>query len=203
MKFVYDDGGRSKYFRASDVGDCGVRAVANATGKDYKEVYDDLKALNKGKSCRDGTPRKVMQKYMEKIGWEWHPTMGIGTGCQVHLRADELPSGDMVLSLSGHFSCVKDGVLYDTYDCSRDGTRCVYGYWMKSTEQERVEFLENISQLTFENIIKKHLKKAFEEVAKITKTPKEKFLEQYSDKVESISEDLGETINDELLEVAM
>ena len=26
---------------------------------------------------------------------------------------------------------VKDGVLYDTYDCSRNGTRCVYGYWNK------------------------------------------------------------------------
>lgn len=32
---------------------------------------------------------------------------------------------------SKHLTCVKDRVLYDTYDCSRDGTRCVYGYWSK------------------------------------------------------------------------
>ncbi len=22
-----------------------------------------------------------------------------------------------------------DGVVHDTYDCTRNGTRCVYGYW--------------------------------------------------------------------------
>jgi len=26
---------------------------------------------------------------------------------------------------------VIDGVINDTYDCSREGTRCVYGYWEK------------------------------------------------------------------------
>jgi hypothetical protein len=26
---------------------------------------------------------------------------------------------------------VIDGVIHDTHDCSRGGTRCVYGYWRK------------------------------------------------------------------------
>ena len=39
MKWTYADGGRSKYFKAGNVRDCCVRAVANATGIDYKEVY--------------------------------------------------------------------------------------------------------------------------------------------------------------------
>ncbi len=152
MKFVFNDGGRSNYFKAENVGDCGVRAVANATGLDYKKVYDDLKALNKGKSCRDGTPRKVMAKYMEQLGWTWTPTMGIGTGCKVHLREDELPKGNLVLSLSGHFSCVRDGVLYDTYDCSRDGTRCVYGYWK---EPERKP-LFTVVRRAYECVVEDH-----------------------------------------------
>jgi hypothetical protein len=25
---------------------------------------------------------------------------------------------------------VIDGVLHDTHDCTRGGTRCVYGYWI-------------------------------------------------------------------------
>jgi len=29
---------------------------------------------------------------------------------------------------------VIDGVLHDTHDCSRDGTRCVYGYWLYSKQ---------------------------------------------------------------------
>lgn len=131
MEFVFNDGGRSKYFRATNVGDCVVRAIANATGDDYKVIYDELKALNKGKSCRNGTPKGVDRKYLINHGWKWTPTMGIGTGCKVHLNEDELPKGTLIVVVSGHLTCVKDGVLWDNHDCSRNGTRCVYGYWTK------------------------------------------------------------------------
>lgn len=143
MEFVYNDGGRSNYFKASNVGDCVTRAICNATGKDYKEVYDALNAIAKkarkskreiGKSTsRNGVHTRIAKKYIEGVlGWKWHACMGIGTGCQVHLRSDELPKeGSYILNLSRHFTCVKDGVLLDTYDCSRDGSRCVYGYWYK------------------------------------------------------------------------
>lgn len=139
MDWVYDDGGRSRYFKAEGVGDCAARAIAIATGRDYKEVYDDLNRLAKSErvgkrkrgvsSSRNGVYRQTFRKLMESYGWKWHPTMGIGTGCRVHVREDELPSGRLVLSLSGHLTAVVDGVLHDTYDCSRGGTRCVYGYF--------------------------------------------------------------------------
>jgi hypothetical protein len=141
MQFVYNDGGRSKYFTAQKVGDCGVRAICNATGKDYKEVYNAINRLAKTErtgvrkhsisNARNGVYRCTMHNYLSSIGWEWCPTMTIGSGCQVHLNERELPEGTLILNLSGHFSCVKNGVLYDTYDCSRGGTRCVYGYWRK------------------------------------------------------------------------
>lgn len=130
MEFRYDDGGRSIYFKG-DAGDCAVRAIAIASDTDYKEIYNELKAINKGKSCRDGTPNAVSKKWFKNHGWAWTPTMTIGSGCKVHLKADELPKGVLVVRLSGHLACVKDGVLYDTYDCSRAETRCVYGYWTK------------------------------------------------------------------------
>jgi hypothetical protein len=63
------------------------------------------------------------------LGWVWTPTMQIGSGCTVHLRADELPPGRLVVSVSKHLTAVIDGVIHDTHDCSRRGTRCVYGYW--------------------------------------------------------------------------
>ena len=129
MKFVYDDGGRSKYFKASNVSDCAIRAISIATQKDYKEVYNALKELNGGKSCRDGTPKKVDKKYMMSLGWKWTPCMTIGSGCKVHLAEEELPKGRLVVSVSGHLVAVIDGVIHDTYDCSREGSRCVYGYW--------------------------------------------------------------------------
>ena len=58
--------------------------------------------------------------------------MFIGQGCKVHLKKSELPAGILIVSCSKHITVVKDGILQDTYDCSRQGTRCVYGYWTKS-----------------------------------------------------------------------
>ena len=42
-------------------------------------------------------------------------------------------SGEMFLELSrsDEIAAFVDGVLHDTYDSSRDGTRCVYGYYSK------------------------------------------------------------------------
>jgi len=57
--------------------------------------------------------------------------MAIGQGCKVHLRAEELPPGRLVVQVSKHVTAVIDGVIYDTHDCSRGGTRCVYGLWRK------------------------------------------------------------------------
>jgi hypothetical protein len=63
--------------------------------------------------------------------------MKIGTGCKVHLKDGEIPSyGRLVLSLSKHYSCVIDGVIHDTHDPSRDGDRCVYGYWEYKSQSD-------------------------------------------------------------------
>jgi hypothetical protein len=60
--------------------------------------------------------------------------MGIGTGCRVHLRAGELPGGRIITRLTGHLAAVIDGVVHDTEDPGRAGTRCVYGYWVPGQE---------------------------------------------------------------------
>jgi len=134
VDWVYDDGGRSKYFKG-ETGDCVCRAIAIATEQDYKQTYRDLAELNKKrygkKSARNGVHRDDIKQYLASLGWIWKPTMGIGTGCRVHLRKDELPSGRIVCSLSRHIVAVVDGVVHDTYDSTRDGERCVYGYWYK------------------------------------------------------------------------
>ena len=158
MKFVYNDGGRSQYFKGQ-TRDCVTRAIANATGMDYLEVYNGINAeANKERaskrkrtksSARNGVYTATAKRYIENVlGWVWVPCMGIGTGCQVHLRASELPErGSYILNLSGHFACWKDGELYDTYDCSRNGTRCVYGYWRAPTHAEKEMHDETLAQL--------------------------------------------------------
>lgn len=129
MKIRYDDGGRSKYFTASKVGDCVTRAVAIATGRDYKEVYNEIAKLV-GYTPRNGVLTKDTKKVMAHFGGVWHSCMSIGTGCKVHLADGEIPmQGRIVCSVSKHIVAVIDGVIHDTFDASRNGTRCVYGYW--------------------------------------------------------------------------
>ena len=139
MKFQFNDGGRKAAGYKGNTGDCVVRSVAIATGLPYQQIYDAVNnaALSertgkrkRGRSnARTGVYKTTIKRLMESLGWKWTPTMQIGSGCTVHLRADELPSGRLVVNVSKHITAVIDGVIHDTHDCSRRGTRCVYGYW--------------------------------------------------------------------------
>jgi hypothetical protein len=142
IRFIEDDGGRIAAGFKGKAGDCVCRAVSVASGRSYAEVYRELaqgnsaqrasKRTSKRAASAGGgvnTGRKWFKDYMTRIGFRWVPTMAIGSGCKVHLRSDELPPGRLVVMLSRHAAAVLDGVLHDTHDSSRDGTRCVYGYY--------------------------------------------------------------------------
>ena len=137
MNWVHDDGGRLEAGFRGETRDCVCRAVAIAVERPYKEVYDLINELAKSErrekksSARTGVYKKTIRKLMKHYGWTWTPTMFVGQGCKMHMREDELPKGRIVVDLSRHSAAVIDGVLHDTYDCSRDGTRCVYGYYSK------------------------------------------------------------------------
>lgn len=144
MTWTHNDGGREAAGYKGTTGDCVCRSIAIATERSYQEIYDLIIEFGKkerrskrrnGKSHpRTGVHRPTMRKIMAHLGWEWVPTMRVGQGCKVHLRADELPKGRLVVSLSKHETAMVDGVVHDIYDPSRDGTRCVYGYFKKIDE---------------------------------------------------------------------
>ena len=144
MKHVINDGGREAAGRKGDADDCVARSICIAMQRPYAEVYAELADImarmpktrrrNKSagqRSARNGvyTKSTLFKAYMARLGWSWVPTMQIGAGCTVHLKAGELPPGRLVVAVSKHYTAVIDGELHDTYDCSRGGTRCVYGYW--------------------------------------------------------------------------
>lgn len=49
IRFIYSDGGRTEAGFKGSAGDCVCRAIAIATAKPYREVYDQLNAL-----CKQG-----------------------------------------------------------------------------------------------------------------------------------------------------
>ena len=142
MEWKHDDGGRLAAGFKGQTGDCAARAVAIATGMPYREAYDlcnryaaeerPSKRRRGHSNARTGMHSATMRKLLADLGWRWVPTMGIGTGATVHLDAEELPAGRLIVRVSRHFAAVIDGVLHDIHDCSRETTRCVYGYWVKS-----------------------------------------------------------------------
>lgn len=141
-RVVETDGGRSAAGYRGSARDCVCRAISVAAQLPYQQVYDRLNELaskhergrgrrKKKSNARDGVFRATSDRLLRELGWVWTPTMSIGSGCQVHLRADELPPGRLVVKVSRHLVAVIDGVIHDTHDPSRGGSRCVYGYWSR------------------------------------------------------------------------
>ena len=165
MKYIYNDGGRKAAGFKGSAGDCVCRAITIVSGRPYDEVYKALahgsgnERMSKGRTARNGihVRRKWFKDYMRSLGFVWVPTMGIGTGCRVHLNENELPLGRLVVAVSKHYTAVIDGVIHDTHDPTDRGVtiypagclinipkgarrlangsyayspeRCVYGYW--------------------------------------------------------------------------
>jgi hypothetical protein len=139
MNWVYDDGGRKAAGYQGKAGDCVTRSIAIASGLPYAQVYallndharDERPAGGRRSSARNGVFRKTYQRVLESLGWRWVSTMAIGSGVRVHLKADELPPGRVIVRCSKHITAVIEGVIHDTHDPSRRATRCVYGYFIK------------------------------------------------------------------------
>jgi hypothetical protein len=146
QQFIYNDGGRKNAGYRGSTGDCVTRAIAIASERPYKEVYDRLalgnatqrqskyhKAKDKVKTASMGinVTRQWFKDYMKELGFTWVATMQIGSGCKVHLKADELPMGRLIVNVSKHMTTMIDGVIHDIYNPDRNGTRCVYGYFIK------------------------------------------------------------------------
>lgn len=129
--------------------DCVVRAIATAYGEPYDKIRAELEGLIDGLAARRQTKKMVnirhraarginkngihpliYKTYLENRGAKWVPMMHIGSGCQMHLREGEIPSdGTVILRVSKHLVTAIDGKLYDNHDPTRNGKRCVYGYW--------------------------------------------------------------------------
>lgn len=137
--WVFDDGGRAAAGYKGQTGDCATRAIAIVTGLDYQQVYDAIIEQAKAERPstrrhrshpRTGVHKELLRRWLPTLGFEWYSTMSIGSGTTVHLRADELPtSGRLVVACSKHYVAVIDGVIHDTHDPSREGTRAVYGFY--------------------------------------------------------------------------
>lgn len=126
--YTYDDGGRVAAGMKSQ-SDCGIRAIAIAIGMEYHAARKFIRAFAKaGKQgngqISNGIYKEDMNAALESIGWVWCSAPKF-EGRKA--RYSDIP-GTAILRMARHYSIVKDGVLYDSWDSSH---KMVYGYWAK------------------------------------------------------------------------
>lgn len=99
-----------------NVGDCVIRAICKATGKDWYTVYIELSI--QGFMMADwGDSNAVWGAYLLAAGY--HRQMIPDTCPMCYTIADfgrDHPEGTFIAATGKHVVCVEDGVLYDSWD---------------------------------------------------------------------------------------
>lgn len=114
-----------------NVGDCTVRAIAKATGRDWGETYLAL-CVQGYIDCDMPSANSVWGNYLRGLGYRRHIIPDTCPNCYtVADFAREHPVGVYIVALSGHVVCVEDGMIWDSWDSS--GGVPLY-YWVKENE---------------------------------------------------------------------
>ena len=104
-----------RFFNANAVGrfsnDCTVRALSCATGKSWDEVYEKMSALAQyqGTMMDD---RDFIRGYLD-LKYERVPYMEASVGKVAEEYCDYI----MLITMEGHITCAKYGIIYDSFDC--------------------------------------------------------------------------------------
>ena len=119
--------------RMTGVGDCAVRAISKALGISWEEAYAKL-ALN-GFLMGDVISSDVV--WGSVLRQEGFKREVVPNTCPDCYTAEDFcrdhPLGVFVLKSDGHVACVRDGILYDSWDSSKN---VVIYYWYKPDKEE-------------------------------------------------------------------
>ena len=110
------------------VKDCVKRALTFATGKPYEEVSLELNRLKKKTKCKKFNDNKNWKEYIKQLGYEKISfPIEKNTSCMTGETFCEYYSkGTYILRIAHHLSVCKDGIIYDTWNCSE---KRVYNAW--------------------------------------------------------------------------
>lgn len=113
------------------VGDCVIRAVSAALGRDWETTYAEI-ALEGYQLCDMPSANHVWGAYLRRKGFtrniipdECPDCYSVADFCHDH------PHGTYILSLQGHVVAVIDGDYYDTWD---SGSRIPLYYWQRKED---------------------------------------------------------------------
>jgi hypothetical protein len=110
------------------VGDCAVRAIAKALDVDWDRAYDLITA--KGRQMGDmPSSNSVWGAVLRQRGFSRHSIPNVCPDCYT---ADDFcrdhPHGIYVLGFGNHVATIEDGIIYDSWNSSREIPQY---YWFK------------------------------------------------------------------------
>jgi hypothetical protein len=100
---------------ARHIEDCTVRAISTVQNKTWSEVYDELSDLAKEKGLLF-SDAQFIEDYLDER-YERTCYKNNGLAMTVGEFVENNPSGTYLVTMRGHISCVKEGILLDTWDC--------------------------------------------------------------------------------------
>lgn len=117
---------RYRYFNpnpnGTNVGDCAIRAICAATGKEWDDVFVSLSV--QAYSLKDmPSANRVWGRYLKQLGYVRHTIQEYDMTVEEFAETHE--HGKYILCLDGHVVCVDNGYYYDTWD-SGDGIPIYY-----------------------------------------------------------------------------
>ena len=106
--------------------DCVFRAIAGATSRPWEEVFASLCQLGLTTHAMPNYPI-VFRKYIKAIGGEYVYKAPVVNGqfkkdgnMTVRRFAKEHPKGNFIVRVWWHVTCVRNGTIYDTWDCGQE-----------------------------------------------------------------------------------
>ena len=108
------------------VNDCVKRAISKAANMDYMEVQRELNRYKKITGAKSYNSDHNHHKYVENVLHGIKMSFPAKAGKRrmtPEQFCKDYPRGNYILNMAGHWSCVVDGIIYDTWDCSQ---KCCY-----------------------------------------------------------------------------
>lgn len=98
-----------------EVNDCVIRAISKAENKTWDEVYSELSTLAQNQRILLDDMRFV-EPYLDS---KYDRVCYKCNGCRMTVGdfINKNQEGTYLITMQGHITCVKNGILFDTWDC--------------------------------------------------------------------------------------
>ena len=113
-----------KFYNANAKGiftnDCVVRAVSLAENKTWNETYEELSKIAQDNGILLDDVEFVEPLLDSRYDRVCYDDTFVGEFIEDH------PEGTYLVTMLGHITCIKDGILYDTFDCRNRLMKCAW-----------------------------------------------------------------------------